>query len=183
MPAALLQAIHRRVAEINRSARDGQFTERRAMLPRHARRPFWDRHSGHVLKRPLRASWRVRRPPLPQLRPGTNFLPGLLPRIVRRSEWRHHRLWRIPHRPATPANVGILGNGHIAATSSNAPYGHPSASVSDGLPAPGPFHCSADEGDDFQESGPLSTDSQTWSATAPCIEPCAECSDVPSNPE
>ena len=41
MPAALLQAIHRRVAEINRSARDGQFTDRRAMLPRHARRPFW----------------------------------------------------------------------------------------------------------------------------------------------
>jgi hypothetical protein len=41
MPAALLKAIHRRVAEINRSARDGQFTECRAMLPRHARRPFW----------------------------------------------------------------------------------------------------------------------------------------------
>jgi hypothetical protein len=48
MPAALLQAIHRRVAEINRSARDGQFTERRAMLPRHARRPFWEADAGRL---------------------------------------------------------------------------------------------------------------------------------------
>jgi hypothetical protein len=38
------------------------------------------------------------------------------------------RLWRIPRRPATPAAVGILGNGNTADASSKRVLGHSGAS-------------------------------------------------------